>query len=149
MFGEKLLRQLALISLNSDSYCRPHPGHPKLSSLNLSLSTEKLLHFLSKSGSERKTVIDVRRADKLGELNFVGLAVRETLHNAARRYILIARLGGSDCSNSNHLYRLEERRRIPYRHYSLLARVSTLHPTIYLYRSATKHRTKSDKFVRR
>jgi len=149
VFGEKFLRQLALISSNFDTYCRPHPGHPKLESLSLSLSTANLLHFLSESGSERKTLIDVWRADRLGELNFVGLAVRETLHNAARRYILIARLGGSDCSNINHLYRLEERRRILRRHHSLLARVSTLRPAIYSYRGATEHRTESDKFVRR
>lgn len=86
VFGEKLLRQLALISSNFDSYCRPHPRHSKLESPNLSLSTERLLHFLLKSGSERKTLIDVWRADRLGELNFVGLAVRETLHHAARRH---------------------------------------------------------------
>jgi len=117
--------------------------------LNSLLSTAKSLHFLSKSGSERKTLIDVWRADRLGELNFVGLAVRETSHNAARRYILTAHLGGSDCSNSNHLYRLEERRRILRRHHSLLARVSTLRPAVYLYRGATEHRTESNKFVRR
>jgi hypothetical protein len=75
----------SLVSINDHM-----PEILKPESLNFLLSTAKSLHFLSKADPEREKLIDVWRVDRLGELNFVGLAVRITPHTAAWPSILTA-----------------------------------------------------------